>query len=113
MGSRLSESELQVALDFCVKLFNPTCSEERARAIQNELPEALLDINAPVNDPIALQNNWVPQAAKNSEEVRAVVEKVNARRVLHREYGINNMEAEAIDGLAVRLGVGNLGLKRL
>ncbi|KAF5341554.1 hypothetical protein D9758_012572 [Tetrapyrgos nigripes] len=42
---------------------------------------------------------------------RNVLEKINARRVLHSEYTLNGLETEIIDGLAVHLKRGNLGLK--
>lgn len=57
MGQRLSETELQKSLDFCVKIFNPTSPEEHARleemgeATFGDVPlKELLDVRAPVVD---------------------------------------------------------------
>lgn len=41
-----------------------------------------------------------------------VVNKINARRVVHSEYAINNLETENLNGFVVRLQQGNLGLMK-
>ena len=46
-------------------------------------------------------------------QVRMVMEQTNARRLVHQEYLVNNLEAEEIDGLVVRLQRGSLGLSRV
>ena len=53
------------------------------------------------------------EAEGGDEEVRMVLEKVNARRVIHAEHGggMNSLESEAVGGLVVRLERGRLGLK--
>ena len=50
MGTRLSETELQKSLDFCVNLFSPTCPEQHERVAKSGIIVGLLDVNAPVMD---------------------------------------------------------------
>jgi len=53
MGTRLSETELQKSLDFCVNLFNPTSPEqhERLSRLGGVMGKDLLDVTMPVMDP--------------------------------------------------------------
>ncbi|KAH9918791.1 uncharacterized protein B0H18DRAFT_661236 [Fomitopsis serialis] len=161
MGTRLSEDELQRALDFCVHLFDPTTPEQHERVrrtlarlavhpgaesgIHVERGEArerqsLLDVRAPIVDPSKLEKLLRFQSRRGSEssadprvleraettgvagaapgmedaEVRMVLEKVNARRVIHSEHvdAVNSLEEEAVDGFVVKLERGKLGLRR-
>ncbi|KAJ3785939.1 FAD binding domain-containing protein [Lentinula aff. detonsa] len=137
MGSRLSESELQRSLDFCVNLFNPTSPEEH-EAVEGRLSHlgehrGLMDVAKPVIDPKTFENvlnvrnvrNY-PNATSCTEEgvdlknnaeselkSRMVLDKINARRLVHHEYAINNLEAEELLGYAVRLERGQLGLVKV
>ncbi|KAH8998091.1 FAD/NAD(P)-binding domain-containing protein [Lactarius akahatsu] len=84
---------------------------------------ALLDVNAPLLPPIEIQN-FARQAAllppleigsaseETEAEMRRVLEKINARRVIHREHsGLHSLEEEALGaGYRVRLQRGRLGL---
>ncbi|KAK7057507.1 Sulochrin halogenase [Favolaschia claudopus] len=135
MGKLLSETELQKSLDFCVNLFSPTSPEEHHRvASQPQISQKLLDVTAPLVDPailekalhvehIALSSQKHPPATKKrlnnrdrsaSEvaETRMVLNKINARRIVHAEYAINNFESEPIAGYVVKLEKGSLGLRR-
>ena len=168
MGARLSEDELQHALDFCVHLFDPTTPEQHAHvraaleglAVSPQAPAAhqqdergpareghghgapvdgtkLLDVRAPVVDPgelakvfqsvapVAGDGTAGSQSGKGcgvagvlkgveDAEMRMVLEKVNARRVIHAEHGngLNSLEEEAVDGFVVKLERGSLGLRR-
>ncbi|PCH36715.1 FAD/NAD(P)-binding domain-containing protein [Wolfiporia cocos MD-104 SS10] len=146
MGARLSEDELQQALDFCVHLFSPT-SPEQHEAVRQKLQELqredssleglgadLLDVRAPLIDPARLDavskrrpqriSTGAPtsrglQSAGNKDadvdsEVKMVLDKVNARRVIYSEHGngLHSMEGEAVDGFVVRLEKGRLGLRK-
>lgn len=123
MGSRLSESELQRSLDFCVNLFNPTSPEQHQTLLVNEkISKELLDVTAPILDPAALKNalhhhsigrpGHIGDPAIEETEAKLVLDKVNARRVVHSEYSINNLETEPLGGYFVRLELGNLGLSQ-
>lgn len=125
MGARLSESELQKSLDFCVKLFDPTVPEDHQRASSMDgLPHSLLDVSTPIMDPDVLEktldvNCLCPSCdedfgsdTEKATETKMVLHKINARRVIHSEYAINNMELENLDGYVVRLEKGKLGLVR-
>ncbi|KAF9228379.1 FAD/NAD(P)-binding domain-containing protein [Gyrodon lividus] len=121
VGTRLSEAELQHALDFCSKFFSPTSPEQRACALRYGLPKKVFDVSAPVVDPkdidAALSHAEEHSSNDNlsalNHDARVVMEHVNARRVLHREYAINNLEAEEISGYVVRLEQGSLGLMKI
>ncbi|KAK7045666.1 hypothetical protein VNI00_007499 [Paramarasmius palmivorus] len=124
MGSRLSESELQKSLDFCVNLFNPTSPEQHETLLTNvKIGKELLDVTAPVVNPAALESALHHHSAARHDdsddsvsvlveetEAKLVLDKVNARRVVHSEYSINNLESEPLGGYYVRLELGNLGL---
>ncbi|RPD78118.1 FAD/NAD(P)-binding domain-containing protein [Lentinus tigrinus ALCF2SS1-7] len=173
MGTRLSEDEVQRALDFCVHLFDPTTPEQH-EAVRRKLeivtgfhlpippsPDSssaktafepdvsrLLDVRAPVVDPAQLDKllrlqlrihdtRSVPSpppsprtpntptglripapireaGADLQTEIRMVLDKVNARRVIHAEHGngLNSLEQEAFDGYVLRLKRGELGLRQ-
>jgi len=51
--------------------------------------------------------------AQKLAETKMVVNKINARRVVHSEYAINNLESEGLNGFVVRLEKGKLGLTRV
>ncbi|KAF7298032.1 hypothetical protein HMN09_01024400 [Mycena chlorophos] len=137
MGQRLSENELQKSLDFCVNLFSPTSPEEHTRvASQPHIAQSFMDVATPVIDPAVLElalrveNTPSPskpppvvrrttskhtrdRSASEVAETRMVLQKINARRVVHAEYAINNFESEPIGGLIARLERGRLGLTRV
>ena len=165
MGHRLSEDEVQQALDFCGKLFAPTSPDEH-RAAEGALAERLkgqttdnpspetanlgfLDVHAPIIDPQIIDtivqehftstpnaasdacdaaldfqsNARIPEAdsGRGEWDMKKILEKVNARRVIHSEHGngVNNFEDEPLGqsgtdgGWAARLGKGRLGLVRV
>ena len=205
MGAKLSEDEVQKALDFCVNLFSPTTPEQhekvrnklklrlnigaarrgsappdmgasRAEDLDLELDEEkMMDVHAPLINPSSITRflskrfrgfslsstplspvsptsptvpplspsrtsesaassdseadseasfgrlepalSLNPPKAKNEDEeseMRMVLEKVNARRVIHSEHGtgLNSMEQENVAGFVVRLVRGQLGLVR-
>lgn len=137
MGTRLSETELQKSLDFCVNLFNPTSPEqhERLSRVEGTMRNALFDITSPVIDPSVLESAFpvitpnldikysklsgdedadaeTSSDSERASETRLVLNKINARRVVHSEYTINNLESEPLDGFVVRLAKGKLGLAR-
>ena len=159
MGRRLSEDELQQALDFCGKTFNPTSPDDHheverflAERFKGEVADGsgpeitnlkFLDIQAPVIDPRTIEAvvqghfplirgpaSGVNDAtvdfrsnAKNSTtdgryeelDMKAVLEKVNARRAYHPD-GVHNFENEPFcqsgtsGGWVARLEKGRLGL---
>jgi hypothetical protein len=121
MGQRLSETELQNSLDFCAKLFNPTTPEDHERVSQRPgVGQELLDVTAPLMDPSTLDqiltaNNATAVAVADPNQQtdeKLVLDKVNARRVIHQEYAINTMESEPLIGYTVRLEHGRLGLQK-
>jgi hypothetical protein len=50
---------------------------------------------------------------EKASETKMVLNKVNARRAVHSEYGIHNFQSEPLDGFVVRLERGKLGLVRV
>lgn len=86
---------------------------------------ALLDVNAPLLPPLEIQKfarrasllppfeiGSAPPTEEAEAEMRRVLEKINARRVIHREHsGLHSLEEEALGaGYRVRLERGRLGL---
>lgn len=130
MGARLSETELQKSLDFCVNLFNPTTPDQHDRlSKRGDIAKELLDVASPVVDPTSFENilhveyygqfgNSTEDGGNSSDiekasETRMVLNKINARRVVHPEYAINNLEQEPLDGYVVKLERGKLGLVQM
>ncbi|KAG0699370.1 hypothetical protein DFH29DRAFT_983558 [Suillus ampliporus] len=124
MGSRLSEAELQSALEFCSKCFNPTSPDHLALPSKEGLTKDMLDVTAPLMDPRAIESiisktfeQTNPKGDQNfcgsAEDLKLVLDQINSRRVVHREYSINNLEAEDVNGFVVRLRRGHLGLMRI
>ncbi|KAF9075633.1 hypothetical protein BDP27DRAFT_1212578 [Rhodocollybia butyracea] len=133
MGCRLSESELQRSLDFCINLFNPTSPEEHESVggLLTRLSEGneLMDVTKPVVDPETLKHALKASAPNCLSEIdgtkdsiahegcesksKMVLDKINARRLVHSEYVINNLEAEELGGYVVRLDKGRLGLVKV
>ncbi|KAG2137224.1 hypothetical protein BD769DRAFT_1638137 [Suillus cothurnatus] len=121
MGTRLSGKELQSALEFCGKCFNPTSPEHLALASKEALPKDVFDVTAPLMDPHAIES-IISKTFKNpkgdqdfsgpEEDLKLALDQINGRRVVHQEYSINNLEAEDVNGFVVKLGKGHLGLKR-
>ncbi|KAI0280415.1 FAD/NAD(P)-binding domain-containing protein [Russula aff. rugulosa BPL654] len=115
LGPRLSESEVQNALDFCVGLFKPVnpgvagklrkhlgnLDDDRFLAHGVE-KRALLDITAPP----------LPFWGDAEVEVQRILEVMNARRLIHREHaGLHCLEEESLGaGYRLRLECGRLGL---
>lgn len=119
MGATLSETEIQKSLDFCVRLFDPVDVQETEEEAGRQISKELLDVNAPVMNPEDIQQALhvatkdIPQDESDpqyTENLGQLLQKLNARRVVHPEYSSNNMELEPIGGRVVRLEVGNLGL---
>ena len=129
MGARLSETELQKSLDFCVNLFNPTSPDQHERlSKRSDITKELLDVASPVVDPTSFENilhvecydseqsgdsNGNSSDTEKTAETRMVLNKINARRVVHPEYAINNLEQEPLDGYVVKLERGKLGLVKM
>lgn len=125
MGTRLSETELQKSLDFCVNLFNPTSPEEHEQLLRSGgIGKELLDVTGPLVNPVMFEaslhvgTRGISNAAddcKTGDPDRLLVnkmilDKINARRVVHPEYVINNLESEPLEGFVMRLERGRLGL---
>jgi flavin-dependent dehydrogenase len=133
MGARLSENELQKSLDFCANVFTPTTPEQHERIAESgRISKTLLDMTAPVLDPavmeeaLRIQNGRTDFEVKTEDgsvttqtvaemetEAKVVLNKVNARRMINQEYSMNNFESEGLNGYAVRLAQGNLGLNKV
>lgn len=130
MGARLSETELQKSLDFCVNLFNPTSPDQHERLLKRgDIAKELLDVASPVVDPASFENTlhveYYDRCGDSNEdqgnssdtekaaETRMILNKINARRVVHPEYAINNLEQEPLAGYVVKLERGKLGLVKM
>lgn len=58
----------------------------------------------------------IPEASRDSQsEIRMVLAKVNARRVIHGEHGngLNSLEEEELNGFMLQLKRGQLGLRKV
>jgi hypothetical protein len=140
LGPRVSESEVQNALDFCAGLFKPV-NPGIAGKLRKHLESldddqfsahgvekrALLDFTAPplpVEDikhiariptflPALESGSGVDADAGGAEaEVQRILELINARRFIHREHGgLHYLEEESLGaGYRLRLECGRLGL---
>lgn len=137
LGPRLSESEVQNALDFCVGLFNPVNPgvagklRKHLESLEDDQflahgveKRALLDISAPPLPAKDIKHisripTFLPAVENDSgvdaeleAEVQRVLEAMNARRFIHREHGgLHCLEEEFLGaGYTLRLERGRLGL---
>ena len=123
MGTRLSERELQQALDYCSTFVQPTSPEARVHVVRCGLPNDVFDVSMAPVDPKETKDMLdttasvlgTPSDDTSTQvgHVRMAVEQANARRVVHQEYLVHNLEAEEINGFVVRLQRGSLGLSRV
>lgn len=112
MGARLSEDEVQKSMDFCVNLFNPTSPAQHAEAARTgAIKQELLDVSAPIVEP-SMVKKILEESGENCEDNKMVVDKINARRLMHTEWSGNNVEFEELDGYVVCLERGKLGLRK-
>lgn len=51
--------------------------------------------------------------AEKVAETKMVLKKINARRVVHSEFTMNNLESEDLNGFVIRLKKGSLGLMKV
>ena len=102
--------------------------QSRIYNLQRDSPAAFIDPTAPLLPPIEIRNiardaSLLPPleigstsaAAEAEAEIRRVLEKINARHMIHREHGgLHSLEEEALGaGYGVRLQRGCLGLVRI
>ncbi|KAL4071244.1 hypothetical protein V8B97DRAFT_2023829 [Scleroderma yunnanense] len=125
MGLRLTEGEIQEALDLCSKFIAPTTPEQLAQAQRQGLPSDLFDVTAPLVHPEMIKtvlNNANGQSSEtqvfntesdDTEDAKLLMEYVNAHRMLHHEHRTNSLELENIAGYFVRLERGHLGLQKV
>ncbi len=139
LGPRLSDSEVQNALDFCVAVFNPpnqgVANELRKHlegldddhfSVHGVEKSALMNVTAPLLPTEKVQNiardpsfRVLPafenrSAGEAETEVQLILERINARRLIHPEYsGLHSLEEESLGaGYGMRLECGRLGLLR-
>ncbi|OJA19371.1 hypothetical protein AZE42_08775 [Rhizopogon vesiculosus] len=105
MGSRLSEKELESSLEFCSKWFSPASPEYFEFAAKQDLPRDILDVTGPFIDPQVIES-VISKISKHTdskgdhqffgstEDLKLLLDQINGRRVVHREYAINNFEVE-------------------
>jgi len=124
MGKRLSETELQKSLDFCANVFTPVTPEQEQRnAERARISKELLDKTETVTpslleDAMKVQN--AAEMAASSDPAEAVtvdqtegIPESDARHVMKDEYTMNSFETETLNGYAVRLEKGQLGLNKV
>ncbi|KAG9308768.1 hypothetical protein JVU11DRAFT_11560 [Chiua virens] len=96
MGTRLSERELQNALDFCSKFFEPTDPEQRVRALRNGLPGHLFGMSLAPVDPKELgvvlvgprNEDQKTSDSERKDRLSLVEMEVRSAREMHAEWCI-------------------------
>ncbi|EIN06885.1 FAD/NAD(P)-binding domain-containing protein [Punctularia strigosozonata HHB-11173 SS5] len=138
MGAHLHESELDDAVGFCGNLIAPV-ETDTIQIVRDQLKVdsanggdqasnlSLLDVDAPIQDPAKLEHAATSISESTlgrvtKSEALALLNKVNARRIVHRDHnsGVSNFEREPLMisdgdqslGWVARLKRGNLGLVR-
>ncbi|KIK53525.1 hypothetical protein GYMLUDRAFT_77435 [Collybiopsis luxurians FD-317 M1] len=121
MGPKLSEVEVQQALDFCTNMFSttPEMHQEVRRMIKSTSWQQQLELDAPNSEDPNYALESIAKAAHNSssttahdeEETRRVLTNINARKIIFPDHdGLHSIQEEEMEGFAVRLTAGNLGL---
>lgn len=102
-------------LDIAAPIVDPSAFESALRVEKrperNTTPPLLKKRDANTIKPDASGSDSDSEAER-VVETKMVLDKINARRVVHSEYSINNLEAEYLEGFAVILEQGNLGLRK-
>ena len=123
LGPRLSEGEVQNALDYCAGLFQPV-NHEGANKLREDLEghnDPLLLVAVKEIQNIAKNPSLFPapesgsvqgSAAEMDVEMQGILEQVNAGRFIHRDHiGLHSLEEETLGaGYRIRLECGRLGL---
>lgn len=95
-----------------MNLFNPVSAQQHDQIRTSSIAKELLDVMKPVVEPAVLAH-MLKESGRDDTDSKLLLDKVNARRLVHAEYSTNNLELEALNGFAVRLERGKLGLKRV
>lgn len=104
VGARLSENEVQESLDFCFAALNAPASDDDDT-----------EVSSPALDTVGMSTKGPEVPAKEKEgDSEAKSNGVGQmREMLRGEFKINGLEAEGLDGYAIRLEKGSLGLKKV
>lgn len=106
VGKKVTEDELQRALEFCQDVWAPTDPEMHA-AVGSRLDPALLSSAAPIFSKEELEELVDP----SDEDAIDVVRRINARKVTDPLFrGASTLELEAAAGYVACIQRGNLGL---
>ncbi|EPQ59058.1 FAD/NAD P-binding domain-containing protein [Gloeophyllum trabeum ATCC 11539] len=103
----VTEDEVQVTMDFCRNIFAPT-DPKMYSEVAKRIPSSLLSPETPI-----LDKNTIEKLAGMDDEVRHVLQEVNARKAIHVMYDARtHFTTEVMDGFCVRMERGRLGLVR-
>lgn len=126
MGTKLTETELQKSLDFCVNVFDsfaragPGKVERTAEGscISKELLEktetttqSLLEEAMTVQDKGKTADDEMAEQAPQTVETG--IDKGALRHMIVDEFTINSFETESLNGYTVRLTKGSMGLTKV
>lgn len=103
----LSDVALNEALDFCVRMFEPL-EGNNEEAIIERIQPSLLSIGAPVTGPA----DWERAVGPGDQDAKTILGRKNALKIFKNDVTTKTFAADAVDGYAVRLERGSLGLVR-
>lgn len=119
-----------------MNIFNPSPEDYHYILEKQNLAKELLDVQRPLINPIVLDkvlctskyslsevrdlqhhpiirgSSTLSSTVEHAIEARMLLDKINARRLIHAEYILHNLEAEVLDGYSVKLEIGNLGFMK-
>ncbi|KAF5319307.1 hypothetical protein D9619_008582 [Psilocybe cf. subviscida] len=109
VGKKLTEDEVQKALEYCTNIFLPGDPEMR-ESVGGRIGFDLLSANTPIMDFNAMEKIAGPDDA----ETLLVLKQVNARKPLVGLYSaLESLQSDVIGGHVARLELGQVGLTRV
>ena len=103
MSGRLTQSEVNKTVDFCLNAFQDTTAEERQKVL-----DKLQELNGNSNIPIEATED----IEKFTEEELRILKHIRARQMFRMEdtFNLNHFSEDAIEGYAPNIKRGSLGL---
>jgi hypothetical protein len=103
VSGRLTQSEVNKTVDFCLNAFQDTTAEERQKVL-----DKLQELNGNSNIPIEATED----IEKFTEEELRILKHIRARQMFRMEdtFNLNHFSEDAIEGYAPNIKRGSLGL---
>ncbi|KDQ23701.1 hypothetical protein PLEOSDRAFT_1108187 [Pleurotus ostreatus PC15] len=104
--NKLTNEELERMIDFTRNFFLPISQDQHA-AVSERLGHFM-----PINGPVMGPDDLAKVLDDDDSDAKAVLQKINARKVLSTEMGSSGLNSESVNGYTLILEKGRLGMKK-